>query len=60
MKKTSLRNRLIRVFILTSMLPIIILGVFSYISMSVTLSRNTEMMSKSSLKQLDNNLNISL
>ena len=60
MKKTSLRNRLIRVFILTSMLPIIILGVFSYISMSVTLSRNTEMMSKSSLKQLDNNLGISL
>ncbi|MBO6197298.1 MAG: sensor histidine kinase [Butyrivibrio sp.] len=60
MKKTSLRNRLIRVFILTSMLPIIILGVFSYISMSVTLSRNTEMMSKSSLKQLENNLNISL
>ena len=60
MKKTSLRNRIIRVFILTSMLPIIILGVFSYISMSVTLSRNTEMMSKSSLKQLDNNLNISL
>ncbi len=60
MKKTSLRNRLIRVFILTSMLPVIILGVFSYISMSVTLSRNTGMMSKSSLKQLDNNLNISL
>ena len=60
MKKTSLRNRLIGVFILTSMLPIVILGVYSYISISRTLSNNTQMMSKSSLRQLDHNLNISL
>jgi two-component system sensor histidine kinase YesM len=60
MKKTSLRNRLIGMFILTSMLPILILGFFSYFNISRTLSDNTQLMTMSSLKQLDNNLNISL
>ena len=60
MKKTSLRNRLIRVFILTSLLPVVILGIYSYISISHTLSDNTEMMSMNNLKQLDTNLKISL
>ena len=60
MKKTSLRNRLIRVFILTSMLPILILGIYSYINISKTLSDNTQVTSMNSLRQLDNNLSISL
>ncbi|MCR5106703.1 MAG: sensor histidine kinase [Lachnospiraceae bacterium] len=60
MKKTSLKNRLIRIFIITSILPIIILEIFSFVNISRTLRENMTVMSKSNLGQLDNNLNILL
>ncbi len=60
MKKISLKMKLIRLFIITSLLPIVILGAYSYINISKTLRENTETMSKSSLRQVDNNLNISI
>ncbi len=60
MKKTSLKTRLIRIFIITSIVPIVILELFSYINISRTLRENMQFMSRSNLGQLDNNLNISL
>lgn len=60
MKKISLRAKLIRLFMVTSTIPILILGVFSFYNISRTLKENTELMSKSSLRQVDNNLNIRL
>ncbi len=60
MKKTSIKNRLIRTFILTSIIPILLIELFSLINISSTLKENMRIMSGSSLGQLDNNLNISL
>ena len=60
MKKTSLKNRLISIFIITSILPIILMEIFSYINISRTLKDNMNMMTRSNLGQLDNNLNIRL
>ena len=60
MKKTSLKTRLISIFIITSIVPIVILELFSYINISRTLRENMQFMSRSNLGQLDNNLNISL
>ncbi len=58
MKKTSLKTRLIRIFIITSILPIIVIEIFSYINISRTLRENMGLMTQSSLGQLDKNLNI--
>ena len=58
MKKTSIKNRLIRIFIITSIIPIIIIEIFSFANISRTLRENMRVMSLSNLGQLDNNLNI--
>ena len=60
MKKPSIKNRLIRTFILTSIIPILLIELFSLINISSALRENMRIMSGSSLGQLDNNLNISL
>ena len=60
MKKTSIRNRLIRTFILTSIIPILLIELFSLVNISGSLKENMSIMSKAALGQLDNNLNISL
>ncbi|MCR5687730.1 MAG: sensor histidine kinase [Lachnospiraceae bacterium] len=60
MRKTSIKYRLIRIFILTSIIPIIVIELFSLFNISRALSENMRIMSGSSLGQLDNNLNISL
>ncbi len=60
MKKSSIKNRLIRTFILTSIIPILLIEIFSLVNISIALNENTRIMSGSSLGQLDNNLNISL
>ncbi len=58
MQKISLKKKLMRLFIITSVLPILILGVFSYYDISLALRENTEMMANNNLRQVDNNLNI--
>lgn len=58
MQKISLRKKLIRLFISTSILPIIILGVVSFFNITHALRENMEIMSKNNLQQTDNNLNI--
>ena len=60
MKKSSIKNRLIFIFILTSIIPILIIELFSLVNISGALNENMRIMSGSSLGQLDNNLNISL
>lgn len=60
MKKTSLKTRLISIFLITSILPIIVLEIFSFVNISRTLRENMQMMTMSNLGQLDNNLNICL
>ncbi|MBR6397159.1 MAG: histidine kinase [Lachnospiraceae bacterium] len=58
MRKASLRKRLIVLFALTSVLPILLLGLFSYYNIHKGLRENTEIMTKNNLAQVDNNLNI--
>ncbi|MCR4739130.1 MAG: sensor histidine kinase [Lachnospiraceae bacterium] len=60
MKKSSIKNRLIRTFILTSIIPILVIELFSLVNISDALRENMRIMSGNSLGQLDNNLNISL
>ena len=60
MKKLSLQEKMIRLFIITSTLPIIILGFFYFYNISHTLKDNMEVMSNNNLRQIDNNLNIRL
>ncbi|MCR4658568.1 MAG: sensor histidine kinase [Lachnospiraceae bacterium] len=60
MKKVSLRTKLWRMFIIISIVPVLILGVFSYYNISRTLHENTEMMARNNLLQADNNLNVQL
>ncbi len=58
MKKVSLRRKLIRLFCMTSMIPILVLGFFSYYNISSTLKENTGELTSNSLKQIDDNLQI--
>jgi len=58
MNKTSLKNRLISIFIITSILPIIVIEVFSIVNISRSLRDNMQIMSESNLDQLDKNLSI--
>ncbi len=60
MNKISLRAKLWRLLIVISIVPILILGIFSYLSVSGTLRENTEKMAKDNLRHIDNSLNISL
>ncbi len=58
MQKTSLRKRLIILFTVASIVPILILELYSYYNIRKGLRENTEIMTKSNLLQVDNNLNI--
>ena len=60
MKKRSLGSKLILLFCTTSILPILVLGVFSYYSSVNTIRENTRVLSSTNLKQIDDNLNILL
>ena len=60
MNKISLRAKLWRLLIVVSIVPILILGIFSYLNISGTLRENTEKMAKDNLRHIDNSLNISL
>ena len=60
MNKISLRAKLWRIFLVISIVPILILGVFSYLNMSSTLKENTEKMAGDNLRHIDNSLNITL
>ncbi len=60
MNKISLRAKLWRLFLVISIVPILILGVFSYLNISSTLKENTEKMAGDNLRHIDNSLNISL
>ena len=60
MKKTSIKTRLVILFIITSIIPIIVVEFFSFVNISRTLRENMQIMSHSNLGQLDNNLNLGL
>jgi len=60
MKTVSFKNILLRAFIITSVLPIVILGAYSYIAITQSLQRNTETLIQNNLAQVDTNLQISL
>ena len=60
MKKTSLKNKLIRLFMITSLIPILFLGIFSYVDISKELKTNINDMASQNLLQTDTNLNITL
>ena len=56
--KVSLQSRLIRIFLLTSAVPILFLSFFSYYNISDTLKKNTKEFSINNLKQTGKNLEI--
>ena len=58
--KSSLRRKLILLFVLASTVPILLLSVYSVYSTRSILRRNTESLVNVNLKQIDDNLNISL
>ncbi len=58
MKKKSLRSKLIRLFCVTSIIPILVLSFFSYNNISYTIRDNTRDLTNKSLKQIDDNLQI--
>ena len=58
MKKISLQRKIVRLFCITSIIPIIVLSLFSYRNISVTLRENTSDLTQNSLKQIDDNLHI--
>lgn len=60
MKTVSFKNILLRAFIITSILPIVILGAYSYTAITQSLQRNTETLIQNNLAQVDTNLQISL
>ncbi len=57
MQKTSLRKRLIILFTAASLVPILILELYSYYNIRKGLRENTGIMTESNLLQVDNNLN---
>lgn len=58
--KESLRKKLIRLFLLTSAIPILAMSIFSVYNMSITLKENSESLRIKNLEQVGNNLHISL
>ena len=58
MRKVSLRARLFILFTVTSIVPILFLGLFSYFNINKGLRDNMEVMTDNNLLQIDNNLNI--
>lgn len=60
MKKLSLRKKLILLFVLTSTLPIILLGLYDLYNMKSVLHRNTDFFVSENLDRVDDNLNICL
>ncbi len=58
MKKKSLQSKLIRLFCITAIIPIVVLSLFSYYNISYTLKENTRELTNNSLKQIDDNLQI--
>ncbi|NLW11640.1 MAG: histidine kinase [Clostridiaceae bacterium] len=60
MRKISLRKKIISLFVLTSTMPIILLSMFTFYNTSSTLRKNTEVLTQTNLRQMANNLQISL
>lgn len=60
MNKISLRKKIISLFILTSTMPIILLSLFTFYNTSSTLRKNTEMLTRTNLRQMADNMKISL
>ncbi len=58
--KESLRKKLIRLFLVTSAIPILAMSLFSIYNMSITLKDNSESLRIKNLEQVGNNLHISL
>lgn len=56
--KVSLQIKLIRLFLLTSAVPILFISFFSYYNISNTLKKNTEELTVNNLEQTSNSLNI--
>lgn len=59
-KNVSFKNILLRTFAVTSIVPIIALGIFSVVNVLSTINRNTDTLMQSNLDQIDNNIEISL
>jgi len=60
MKNASFKKTLIRSFIISSIVPIIILGIYSSVAILNALRNNTESLMMSNMAQIDTNLRISL
>ncbi len=58
--KASLQSKLIRLFFVTSIIPILILSLFFYYNISDTLRKNTEELTINNLEQIGNSLKIRL
>ena len=58
--KASLQTKLIRLFFVTSIIPILILSLFFYYNISNTLRKNTEELTINNLEQTGNSLKIKL
>ncbi|MDF2906251.1 MAG: yehU 12 [Herbinix sp.] len=56
--KVSLQTKLIRLFLMTSAIPILFISFFSYYNISNTLKKNTEELTISNLEQTSKSLNI--
>ncbi|MDF2510574.1 MAG: yehU 12, partial [Herbinix sp.] len=56
--KVSLQTKLIRLFLMTSAVPILFISFFSYYNISNTLKKNTEELTVNNLEQTSNSLNI--
>lgn len=60
MRKVSFKRTLISAFIITSIIPIIVLGIFSSVAILGTLRQNTENLMTNNMAQIDTNLQITL
>ena len=60
MAKRSLRSRLISIFILTSTVPLLCVGIFLSYHTVRLMRENTRMLTQQNLKQIDDNMNILL
>ena len=60
MAKRSLRRRLISIFILTSTVPLLCVGIFLSYNTIRLMRENTRTLTRQNLKQIDNNMNLLL
>lgn len=58
MRKFGLRGKVISLFVMTSTLPIIVLSLFFFYNTSITLRKNTEVLTQTNLKQVNDNMQI--